>query len=130
MVDSGADWTTRGIKYPVGQCKQLQTKQLHELITSSSTAAMNLLGLDITVLAANDPQTWSDIPSFQQAATLVKSLKVVNDAAERTIALMSTFNQSITRRESEMQKLIQVIEDNRQRIPNTSKSTLETYTTR
>ena len=91
---------------------------------------MNLFGLDITVLATNDPQTWNDIPSFQQAARLVKSTKVVNDAAERSVALMSTFNQSITRREAEMQKLIQVVEDNRQHIPDTSKNTLATYITR
>jgi len=61
----------------------------HELITWSSTAAMNLLGLDSNVLAANDPLNWNDIPSFQQAAALVKSLKVVNDAAERSVALPS-----------------------------------------
>ena len=84
---------------------------------------MNLLGLDSNVLAANDPLNWNDTPSFQQAAVLVKSLKVVNDAAERSVALMSSFNQSVTRRESEMQKLIQVVKDNRHRIPDASKST-------
>ena len=130
MADCGDDWSVRGVRYPAAQCSQLSTKQLHELITSSSTAAMNLFGLDITVLATNDPQTWNDIPSFQQAARVVKSIKVVNDAAERSVALMSTFNQSITRREAEMQKLIQVVEDNRQRIPDTSKNTLATYITR
>ena len=90
---------------------------------------MNSLGLDITVLATNDPQIWNDIPSFQQAAAVVKSVKVVNDAAERSVALMTPFNQSITRRESEMQKLIQVVEDNHQHIPDTSKRKLATYTT-
>jgi len=91
---------------------------------------MNSLGLDITVLATNDPQIWNDSPSFQQAAAVVKSVKVVNDAAERSVALMTAFNQSITRRESEMQKLIQVVEDNHQCIQDTSKRTLATYTTR
>jgi len=80
MVDSGDDWSVRGTKYPAAQCKQLQTKELHERITSSSTAAMNLLGLESNVLAANDPLNWNDIPSFQQTAALVKSLKVVNQA--------------------------------------------------
>jgi len=53
-------------------------------------------------------------------------VKVVNDVAERSVALMSTFNQSITRTEAEMQKLIQIVEDNR-RIPDSRKSTLVTY---
>lgn len=54
-------------------------------------------------------------------------MKVVNDVAERSVALMSTFNQSITRTEAEMQKLIQIVEDNRKRIPDSRKSTLVTY---
>lgn len=54
-------------------------------------------------------------------------MKVVNDVAERSVALMSTFNQSITRTEAEMQKLIQIIEDNRKCIPDSRKSTLVTY---
>jgi len=112
MADSRDDWSVRGIKYPAVHCNELQTKQLLELITSSSTAAMNSLGLDITATAANNPLTWNEIPSFQQAATVVKSIRVVNNAAERSVALMTTFNHSITRRESEMKKLIQVVGDN------------------
>ena len=130
MANSGAEWTVRGVRYPSEECDQLQTKKWHELITSSSTAAMNSLGLDVSTLAANDPHIWKDIPSFQQAAAVVKSIKVVNDVAERSVALMSSFNQSITRRESGMQKLIQVVEDNRRRIPDASKSTLESYSAR
>ncbi|ESO05801.1 hypothetical protein HELRODRAFT_171475 [Helobdella robusta] len=41
-------------------------------------------------------------------ANVVKSLKVVNDTAERTVALMTNFNQSITKNETELQKLIQI----------------------
>ena len=46
-----------------------------------------------------------------------------------SVALMSTFNQSITKTESEMQKLIQVVEDNRKRIPDCRKSILMIYAT-
>ena len=125
MVDSGTEWNFRGVRYPSEECDQLQTKKWHELITSSSTAAMNSLGLNVSILATNDPQISNDIPAFQHTAPVVKSMKVVNDVAERSLALMSSFNQSITRRECQMQKLIQVVEDNRQRIPDTSKRTLE-----
>jgi len=127
MVHCGGDWTVRGIRYPAAKCGELESKQLHELITSSSTAAMSSLGLDVGILAANVPETWNDIPSFQHTATVVNSIKVVNDVAERSVALMSSFNQSITKKEAEMQKLIQVVEDNRQRIPDFSKSTLKAY---
>jgi len=56
MADSGDDWSVRGIKFPAAHCSKLQTKQLHELITSSSTAAMNSLGLDTTAIAATNYQ--------------------------------------------------------------------------
>ena len=130
MILSGDDWSIRGFKYSAGECESLESKSLHELITSSSTASLRSLGLDVVVLSGKDPETWNDIPSFHEAAEVIRSLKVVNDAAERSVALMSTFNQSITRTESEMQRLVQIVEDNCRRIPDSSKSTLKAYTPR
>ena len=60
----------------------------------------------------------------------MNSIKVVNDAAEHSIALMTTFKKSITKKESELQKILQVVEDNRKRIPDIKKSTLKKYTVR
>ena len=81
MAGSGGDWTVLKIRYPAVHFSQLQTKQLHQLITLSSTAAMNSLGLDTTtVLATNDPQIWNGIRSFPPVAAVVKSVRVVNSA--------------------------------------------------
>lgn len=124
MILNGDNWSVRGIKYPAAECEQLEKKQLHELVAPSSTAALRSLGLNILVLSGTDPETWEKIPAFQATKAVVKSLKVINDAAERSVALMSSFNESITKTESEMQKLIQVVEDNRKRIPDARKSTL------
>jgi len=127
MIHSEDDWSVRGIKCSVAKCDQLEKRQLHELVTSSSAAALRLLGLNIVVLSGTDPQTWEEIAEFRETKAVVTSMKVVNDSAERSVALMSTFNQSITKTESEMQKLIQVVEDNRKRLPDCRKSTLMTY---
>jgi hypothetical protein len=124
MVRSGYDWNVRGIEYPAAECDKLDDKQLYELVTSSSTAALQSLGLDITVLSGTDPQAWEEISEYCETKAANTSVKVVNDAAERSTAHMSTFNMSITKTESEMQKLIQVVEDNRKRIPDSCKSTL------
>ena len=78
----------------------MESKSLHELITSLSTASLCSLGLDVVVLSGKDPEIWNYIPSFHEASEVIRSLTVVNDAAERSVALMSTFNQSITRTES------------------------------
>jgi len=64
---------------------------------------------------------------YVQNKRIVDSLKVVNDTAERSIALMSDFNSSITKNEAEMQRLIQVVEDHRKRVPDSRKQTLAVY---
>ena len=129
MIQSGADWSVRGIKCPATEFNKLEKKQLHELVTSSSTAALQSLGLDVNSLSGTDPNTWEELAEFRDTKAIVKSVKVINDTAERSVALMSTFNESITKTESEMQKLIQVVEDNRKRIPDCCKSILMTYAT-
>lgn len=125
MILCGSDWSIRGKKYAVDEVSGLERIDLHDLIKPSSNAALQLLGLDISLLAGTEPDDWINLPSYERAATVVQSLKVVNDCAERSIALMSAFNQSLTKTESEMQRLIQVVEDHRHRIPNMSKKTLE-----
>jgi len=127
LIQSGDDWSTRGIKYPSKNCDELLNKRLHELVNSSSTAALKTLGLDVRVLADLDPQSWNNLQPFQDVNTAVQSLSVVNDSVERSIALMSVFNDSITKSEKERQKLIQVVEENRKRIPDTRKTTLSSY---
>jgi len=73
-----------------------------------------------------DPTDWPTSVAFTAAKKLIDSIKVVNDAAERSVALMSTL-ESITKNEAEMQRLIQVVEDHRRRVPDSQKSTLANY---
>jgi len=64
-----------------------------------------------------------------KAESVVDSIKVVNDSAERTLAL-SSYNESITKNESDIQRLVQIVENNRKRIPDYKKTTLKQYQTR
>jgi hypothetical protein len=124
----GDNWTIRGIK--LESTDGLETKSLHHLVASSSQSALRSLGLDIDFLFNSDPITWNQSPAFQKVKSIIASLKVVNDMAERSIALMSSCNLSITKSETEMQKLIQVVEDHRKRVPDARKSILKAYTPR
>jgi hypothetical protein len=126
MIESGDDWNRHGVKHLLLNEDDLQYQSLHNLVTSASTAASQMLGLDVRILAKNDPSFWNSLPSYERMKSTIHSLSVVNDSAERSIALMSAFNKSITKNESEMQKLIQVVEDNRKRIPDCRKTTLST----
>ncbi|XP_047137760.1 uncharacterized protein LOC124814274 [Hydra vulgaris] len=88
IIQSGADWSDRGIKCPAAELNKLEKKQLYELVTSSSTAALQSLGLDVTILSGTYPKTWEKIAKFPYNEAIVKSVKVINDTAERSVALM------------------------------------------
>ncbi|ESO00433.1 hypothetical protein HELRODRAFT_175856 [Helobdella robusta] len=124
MTAVDSDWSVRGVKYPATELEQVKSKPLHDLVSGTSRATLLSLGMDVAILRETEPDSWNDLPLFQKVANVVKSLKVVNDTAERTVALMTNFNQSITKNETELQKLIQVVEDNRIHIPDSSKRTL------
>jgi molybdopterin-guanine dinucleotide biosynthesis protein A len=53
----------------------------------------------------------------------------VNDAAERTVALVSAYNNTLTKNEDELQDILQVVETHRVRFPNYKKSTFLNYQT-
>jgi len=54
----------------------------------------------------------------------LKGLAVVNDRAERGVALVKEFNQHLTKGEEELQFLLQVVSEHRRQFPDCKKSTL------
>ena len=69
------------------------------------------LGVDTDFILSSDPHTWSRPTSAVSVGSVNCSLTVISDAAERSIALVLHFNQSITRNEAEMRTLLQVVAD-------------------
>ena len=51
-------------------------------------------------------------------------MKVVNDTAERGIALMQQYNSSLTKNEEQKQFLLRLVERHRKTFPSSAKSTL------
>ena len=125
--EESAEITERGIKLDPTHAEGIENKALHDLVTAASLRALCSIRIDVNFMLNSDPKSWNDSPIFQQSKSIVDSLKVVNDAAERSVALMSTFNESITKTESEMQKVVQVVEDHTRRVPDARKTTLKSY---
>ena len=96
---------------------------LKDFVTSASLFFFNAL-LFSTDFLMNDASTWLQNPSFQKAKEVVSSLKVVNDCAERGIALASSFNSSLTKSEEEKQYLLQIVAQHRKEFPDAKKSTV------
>lgn len=56
---------------------------------------------------------WMQDDGFLHGLAIVKNLQIVNDIAERGVALISEFNSSTTRNEEQKQYLLQVVAEHR-----------------
>lgn len=67
---------------------------------------------------------WKDDEVFNDILQIVKNLTVVNDPAERAVALITNFNNAITTDEDQKQYLLQNVEFCRQNMPDRNKRTI------
>ena len=64
-----------------------------------------------------DVKTWPGQPSFGSAKLKTGAINVINDSAERGVKLSSDFLNA-ARSEEHYQNILQVVEDDRRRMPN------------
>ena len=69
-------------------------------------------------------EQWHSNLNFQEAKATVQALLVVNDHAERGVALIQEYSGRITEDEEQLQFLLQVVAEHRKVSPNTLKQTL------
>jgi hypothetical protein len=123
------DWTNRKIRLPPTTI--LKNKNLWDLVDSTSVCALRALKVDLNIILHEDPTEWNDRLQYLKTVEEIRSLKVVNDTAERAIKLITQCSSARpTKNETELQKIVQIIEDNRKRLPEVSKQALATYKTR
>ena len=91
---------------------QPSTKGLNEFVTKSTLRLFRILELPDAFLE-DDPSEWINHADYTRSQAICKSMKVVNDLAERGVALILHFNASITRDEEQKQYLLQVVENHR-----------------
>src|SRR6218665_249889 len=102
--------------------QDLSIKTLGSFIGPCSCLFFDALQLD-TSFFEEDVENWPLIESYQNAKKTVQAMKVVDDCAERAIALTTTFNSSLTKHDEQKQSLFQTVESHRKRFPNPAKQT-------
>lgn len=122
---SDGKWVQRNKK--LESHSNIEKKSLSDLVDSSSLTVLKSLRLDIGFMFESCVRDWHTLKEYKTAKKIVDSFKVVNDTAERTLKLMTDVNGLFTNNEQEKQKTVQVIEDNRQRIPSAKKYVLSSY---
>lgn len=70
------------------------------------------------------PEKWNSDPQYIKAKAVVDSLSVVNDGAERGVKLAHDFLHT-ARKESNLQNILQVVENDRASLPNQRKRKVE-----
>jgi len=88
------------------------TKGLHDFVSKSTIRFFQILDLSTDFLE-QDPTEWETEVSYQRNRETVRSMKVINDLAERGVSLIQEFKTSITRSEEQKQYLLQVVEGHR-----------------
>ena len=63
-------------------------------------------------------------PVYLSCCEFVHSTKVTNDVAERGVAMIQTFTNTVTKNETELQWLLQEVEANQHKVAKFDKRTL------
>jgi hypothetical protein len=113
----------RPVKRPDISLKSFTSLTLDTFVTSNSMNIFHCLQLPTDFLGT-DPNTWETHAEFLAARHRLQGLKVVNDTAERGVALIQAFNKTLTHDEDQLQFLLQVVSEHRRLFPSTNKNVL------
>ena len=108
------------LKVKVNDATDIASMKIEDFVCETTSSFFNALGIDTSFLRV-DPAEWDKTTAYQDGLRRASSLKVVNDAAERGVALIQDFNSSITVQEDQKQYLLQVVEQDRQLHPTCDK---------
>ena len=105
----------------------IHNSELNDFVTSKSKVIFQKLNIPTSFLE-KDPEFWKEDDDFQTASTIVHELKVVNDHAERGVALIQKYCRLLIKEEDQLQYLLQVVQQHRKMYPNSSKRLLQDNT--
>ena len=112
-------------KRPTLPASAIAGRCLEDFASKNTRLFFKKLQLDDEFLEA-DPETWPERADFAEASAVVHGLCVINDHAERGVALVQEYNMILTKGEEQFQFLLQVVADHRRTFPDSRKQTLAT----
>ena len=101
----------------------IEQAYLTKFVTKNTLNFLRCLDIAAGSLDA-DPNTWDSRDDYKIASSFANGLKIINDVAERGIALIEEYNSWFTKDEEQKQYLLQIVQDHRSRFPDARKSTL------
>lgn len=93
-----------------------ETFELEDFVNCKTKILFEMFDIETSFFDEN-PAEWDIHYGFCRGKTKLEKIVVVNDNSERTVALMTEFNEKITKNEEQKQFLLQVVEENRKQVP-------------
>lgn len=105
----------------------LAAKELPDFVDEQSLKFFEKLRISTEFLAL-DPKDWPNHHGYQKALHTVRHLQVVNDLAERGVALVKEFTQAaMTKNEEQLQLLMQIVYRHRKQLPILTKTAIKEF---
>lgn len=98
--------------------KDIHLKSLDDFVTMKWSTLFNSMPL-----LRSRSSEWKELDSYKKSRDVVKGIKVVNDCAERGVALITQFNGKLTKNEEQKQYILQVVETHRKQFKTSEKTT-------
>lgn len=115
--------TTRAKKAPAFIINNISDLKLEHFVTKNTLFFFEKLQLSVEFMD-DAVDNWENNKSYINGLLIVKNLQIVNDVAERGVALITSYNSSATKDEEQKQYLLQVVADHRKNLPHITKSKL------
>lgn len=104
-------------------CNKIENfNELHEFVSSESVKFFSTIHIDPDFLQEANPENWKKYESFNNALKLCESLSVVNDSAERAVALGQQYNTFATDKENQRQAVLTNVFNNRKQMKHLTKT--------
>ena len=123
MKDANEDDEQGHMKRTTVDLGTFACKKIEDFVSPKSKILFKVMDLPDAFLEV-DPDEWEPREDFQTALGVVKAINVVNDHAEREVALIQEHLGLITKDESQLQYLLQIVQNHRQKYPDCRKQLL------
>lgn len=104
--------------------KVVEQDDLSEYISERSLDFFDIMEIPTQFLLEKDPSEWETSENYKQAKDVCCSLAVVNDSAERAVALGQRYNDFGTKNENQKRAIVANIFSNRKKVKELSKKAI------
>ena len=118
--------TKQGLQIPLKRPQvtgRTMPLRIEDFVTTNTDRFFTILEIPYGWLE-KEPCLWTEDSDYLASQKIASGLSVVNDRAERGVALIQDYNQILTKHEGQKQGLLQVVSEHRRLFPDPNKATV------